>query len=320
MNWDKYKRYMIGAALAALFIILYLAKSVSAVNHAVRAFDDAYFASLEQKEGDTINLCSIPGYIEMIREKAFLSSQVRMADSDSIGLLINIRDSVLQLLIKGVPIRSVRIDEYDVSPFFERANQEAVYSMLSSPLTITGMQATFRKDPVQVKIAPRDTSEAKIDAKPDTTDFEAVFFTLDTDRDIRFYFEQQEDTVGADRRARFFFDLKDRARNTSATMRTFVRLKNPPYTPYVKIWIPKAEAKIIYRAIPREGMIVLTHANRGPGRAGEVAQPNKRLGELLFTKNAVQIAELIKYLKENDDVERLHNEFYQRTEDPLKMK
>ena len=54
--------------------------------------------------------------------------------------------------------------------------------------------------------------------------------------------------------------------------------------------------------------------------AGEVAQPNKRLGELLVTKNAVQIAELIKYLKENDDVERLHNEFYLRIEDPLKMK
>ena len=257
MNWDKHKLYIIGAALVALFVIFYLAKSVSAVNQSVRAFDDAYFSSLEQKEGDTINLCAIPGYIEMIREKAFLSSQVRMADSDSIGLLINIRDSVLQLLVKGVPVRSIRIDEYDVSPFFERANQEAVYSMLSTPLAITGMQATFMKDPVQVKIAPKDTSEVKIDAKPDTTDFEAVFFTLDTDRDIRFYFEQQEDTVGADRRAKFFFDLKDRSRNARATMREVVRFRTPSYVPYIKIWIPKAEAKIVYRAIPREGLIVL---------------------------------------------------------------
>ena len=258
MNWEKHKWYIITAAVVTVFIIFYLARSVSAVNHSVRAFDDAYFATLEQKEGDTINLCAIPGYIEMIREKAFLSSQVRMADHDSIGLLINIRDSVLQLLIKGVPVRSVRIDEYDVSPFFQRANQEAVYSMLSSPMAITRMQATFMKDPVQIKIAPRDTSEAKIDAKPDTTDFEAVFFTLDTDRNIRFYFEQQEDTVGADRRAKFFFDLRDRSRNAKATMREVVRFRTPPYVPYIKIWIPKAEAKIIYRAIPREGQIVLT--------------------------------------------------------------
>ena len=249
---------IIAGSLIVFFILYYLAMSVSAVNRTVNEFDNAYFASQEQKEGDTINLCAIPGYIDMIRDKAFLGSQVKLAESDSIGLLINVRDSVIQLLIKGLPVRTVAIDAYDISPFFQRANQEAIYSMLSTPLTITGMQATFMKDPVSVKIAPKDTSQAVVSAKPDTTDFEAVFFTLETDRNIRFFFEQQEDTVGADRRARFFFDLKDRTRSAAATMKSVVKLQTPPYVPYIKIWIPKAEAKIIYRAIPREGMIVLT--------------------------------------------------------------
>jgi len=258
MNRERKIWLTIATAVLALFIIYYLVMLVSAVNRTVNEFDHAYFASLEQKEGDTINLCAIPGYIDMIRDRAFLSSQVKLAESDSVGLLINVRDSIIQLLIKGLPVRTVMIDEYDVSPFFHRANQEAIYSMLSAPLTITGMQATFMKDPVSVKIAPKDTSEVVDSEKPDTTDFEAVFFTLDTDRNIRFFFEQQEDTIGADRRARFFFDLKDRTRNASATMRAVVRLQTPPYVPYIKIWIPKAEAKIIYRAIPREGLIVLT--------------------------------------------------------------
>ncbi|MEZ5019073.1 MAG: hypothetical protein R2756_02940 [Bacteroidales bacterium] len=258
MNRERKIWIITGAAALGLFLIYYLVMAVSAVTKTVSDFDNAYFASLEQKEDDTINLCAIPGYIDMIRQKAFLSSQVRMAESDSIGLLINVRDSIIQLLIKGLPVRTVAINEYDVSPFFHRANQEAIYSMLSTPLTITGMQATFMKDPVSVKIAPKDTSEVVIGDKPDTTDFEAVFFTLETDRNIRFFFEQQEDTIGADRRARFFFDLKDRTRNASATMKAVVRLQTPPYVPYIKIWIPKAEAKIIYRAIPREGMIVLT--------------------------------------------------------------
>ncbi|MGB4556696.1 MAG: hypothetical protein WBI33_10120, partial [Bacteroidales bacterium] len=255
---ERKKWLIIAASLLAVFIIYYLVMSVLAVSRAVNEFDDAYFASLEQKEGDTIDLCAIPGYIDMIRTRAFLSSQVKLAESDSVGLLINVRDSVIQLLIKGLPVRTVKIDEYDVSPFFHSANQEAIYKMLSTPLTVTGMQATFMKDPVSVKIAPRDTSQVVESEKPDTTDFEAVFFTLDTDRNIRFYFEQQEDTIGADRRARFFFDLKDRMRNASLTMRAVARMKIPPYVPYIKIWLPKAEAKIIYRAIPREGMIVLT--------------------------------------------------------------
>lgn len=258
MNRERKIWLIIAGSLIMLFIVYYLVMAVSAVNRTVNEFDTAYFASLEQKEGDTINLCAIPGYIDMIRDKAFLGSQVKLAESDSIGLLINVRDSVIQLLIKGLPVRTIDIDEYDISPFFERANQEAIYSMLSTPLTITGMQATFMKDPVSVKIAPKDTSQTVESVKPDTTDFEAVFFTLETDRNIRFFFEQQEDTVGADRRARFFFDLKDRTRSVSATMKSVVRLKTPPYVPYIKIWIPKAEAKIIYRAIPREGLIVLT--------------------------------------------------------------
>jgi len=120
------------------------------------------------------------------------------------------------------------------------------------------MQATFMKDPVSVKIAPKDTSEAVVDTRPDTTDFEAVFFTLNTDQNIRLFFEQQEDTIGADRRARFFFDLKDKARNATATMKAVAKFNVPPYVPYIKIWIPKAEAKIVYRALPREGLIVLT--------------------------------------------------------------
>lgn len=258
MNWTKNKWYYIAGAILVILIGWYLVRSVSAVNSTVRSFDNAYFASLDQKESDTINQCSIPGYIDLIRRKAFLSSQVRMAESDSIGLLINMRDSIIQLLIKGLPIRAVKISEYDISPFFERVNQEAVYSMLSAPLMITGMQATFRKDPLHIKIAPKDTTEATVDARPDTTDYEPVFFTLDTDHNIRFFFEQQEDTVRADRRARFFFDLRDRARNAMATMKAVARFDTPPYTPYIKIWIPKAEAKIVYRAIPREGQIVLT--------------------------------------------------------------
>jgi len=258
MNREGKIWLIIAGSLIALFILYYLVMAISAVNRTVNEFDNAYFASLEQKEGDTINLCAIPGYIDMIRDKAFLGSQVKLAESDSIGLLINVRDSVIQLLIKGLPVRTVPIDEYDISPFFQRANQEAIYSMLSMPLTITGMQATFMKDPVSVKIAPKDTSQTVESVKPDTTDFEAVFFTLETDRNIRFFFEQQEDTVSADRRARFFFDLKDRTRSATTTLKSVIRLKTPPYVPYIKIWIPKAEAKIIYRAIPREGLIVLT--------------------------------------------------------------
>lgn len=52
--------------------------------------------------------------------------------------------------------------------------------------------------------------------------------------------------------------------------------------------------------------------------AGDLAQPNKRLGELLIEKDAAQLAGLIRYLKDNNEIERLQNEFYERASDPLK--
>lgn len=257
MDREKHKKYIITGAAIVILSIFYMAWAVSSVKHSVKAFNDDFLAIEEQAPGDTINMCTVPGYLDMISEKSFLSSQVNMASTDSIGLLINLPDSVIQLLVKGVPVRSVRIDRYDVSPFFRRVNQEALFNMLSSPLTTTGMHSTFKKDPVNVKIAPKDTSEVKASAKPDTTDFEAVFFSLDTDRHIRFFFEQKEDTIFIDRLARFFFDLKDRTGNLYSNIKALARFDAPVYVPYIKIWLPKAEAKIVYRAMPREGLIVL---------------------------------------------------------------
>ncbi|HCM60918.1 MAG TPA: hypothetical protein DIS74_11250 [Bacteroidales bacterium] len=52
--------------------------------------------------------------------------------------------------------------------------------------------------------------------------------------------------------------------------------------------------------------------------AGDVLQANRELGELLVTKDANQLAEPIRYLKNNNTIEELHNEFYNRAENPLK--
>jgi creatinine amidohydrolase len=44
--------------------------------------------------------------------------------------------------------------------------------------------------------------------------------------------------------------------------------------------------------------------------------PNKRLGELLISSDASQLAELIKYLKQDNTVEKLQEEFYRRSDNP----
>jgi hypothetical protein len=258
--FSKYKWYFIIGLILVAAVIYYLNRSVAAVNHTVRNFNEAYFASLPQKEADTINRSAIPGYISKLRKKAYLKAQVTMAASDSAGLIINMRDSSIMLQIKGVNVRKIKIRESIVSSFFHRANPEAVYNMLSNPLIVTGMNASVSKDPLQVHVAPKDTIEALQNAiiQPDTTYFEAVYFTLETNQNIKFFIAQSEDTIASDRRAHFYFDLNDRLDHAKSDLKAITSFKMPEYTPFIKIWIPKSEAKIIFYAIPREGMITLT--------------------------------------------------------------
>ena len=51
--------------------------------------------------------------------------------------------------------------------------------------------------------------------------------------------------------------------------------------------------------------------------ASDVAEPNKRLGELLIASDAGQLAELIKYLKSDNTIEQLQEEFFKRAQNPI---
>lgn len=52
--------------------------------------------------------------------------------------------------------------------------------------------------------------------------------------------------------------------------------------------------------------------------AGDIVRIDPKLGDLLIEKDAVQLAALIKYLKNNNTVEQLQEEFFKRSADPIK--
>jgi creatinine amidohydrolase len=51
--------------------------------------------------------------------------------------------------------------------------------------------------------------------------------------------------------------------------------------------------------------------------ASDINQPNKRLGELLIKSESKQLAELTKYLKQNNTIEQLQNEFFKKSQNPV---
>lgn len=208
------------------------------------------------KAGDE-KIYSDSAYVKLLKDRAFLQARIIMAETDSIYLTIDLADSSMNLEISGVVVHEARISSFKASRILMKGNENIIASMLSTPFTISSDYATIRKEPVMIKMAPRDTSEYKPDIMPDTSITEPVNYILEMTNGARIYVYQEEDETGADRVALFKFDLTDRLRQTWKAMKRIAVFKVPEYNPYVRIKLPRSDAKIIYRAIPKNGQISL---------------------------------------------------------------
>jgi hypothetical protein len=196
-------------------------------------------------------------HVKLLKEKVFLLSRISMAETDSIYMTLNIADSTANLEISGVMVHSARINDFKISRILRTGNDYVIPVMLASTMTIISDFATIKKEPLMIKMAPKDTSEFKPDIIPDTSDFEPVNYILEMDNGIRIFVYQNTDTITTDKNNLFFFDLNERLKNTWSSLKSVATLKVPEYHPYIKIRLPKADAKILYRAIPRHGQIAV---------------------------------------------------------------
>ena len=68
----------------------------------------------------------------------------------------------------------------------------------------------------------------------------------------------QDDAVKAkDRISLLRFDLNDRIKDTWNALKRVAVAKVPEYHPFIKIRLPRTDAKIIYRALPKNGQIAV---------------------------------------------------------------
>jgi hypothetical protein len=248
---------MIFASLLVVFLIYYAIMQMSAPARKLAEFKEKY--EVQRTEGNTSDdrLYSDSAYLSLLKEKAFLLSRISMAETDSIYMTLNIPDSTANLEISGVNVHSAKIKEIKVSKILSSGNSYIISSVLSSPLNIVRDFATIKKEPLMIKMAPKDTSEFKPDIIPDTTDFEPVNYILEMDNGIRIFVYQDRDTITMERNRLFYFDLNDRLKSTWSSLKSVTLFKVPEYHPFIKIKLPKADAKILYRAIPRHGQIAV---------------------------------------------------------------
>jgi len=250
-------RLIITGIFLLVFLVYYSIMSAMGPTRKVNEIRSSFGMQEDSEDRKDERFYSDSAFISLLKEKAFLQARISMAQTDSVYVTLNMADSIANLEISGVTVHSAKMMDIKTSRILKSGNEYEMFAMLATPMTIVRDFSTIRKEPLLIKMAPKDTSEFKPDVIPDTSDYEPVNYILEMDNGIRIYVYQQTNKIGRDKNRLFFFDLSDRLKNTWNSMKSIALFKVPEYHPFIRIRLPKADAKIFYRAVPRHGQIAV---------------------------------------------------------------
>lgn len=251
---------MILTGILIAFTVLYLfavfAAPVKKAEQLNKAFNDTISPDkLDKAYPDPDN----PDLFNLYKEKIFLESRLEMAKTLSIGLVINLEDSLLSIEVAGVNLHQTYISRYKVSKTFRTIHNKAHIGLFSRPLTTNYNWDTFDKEPIVVKKAPKDTIEAARQASvPDSVRTGPAYVTMLLDHDIQLCLYQEKASVWAMVR-RFIFTSGRRFSQAWEIIRGALTLKIPDYKPAIKVYIPKDDLVTIYRALAADARVVIKY-------------------------------------------------------------
>ena len=254
---DRTSKILAWIVIIILFLVYYTLMTMYAPLKKMEALKSEYANRHDDNNPVDERIFTDSAYLDLIHEKSFLQSRVAMAATDSVYLSIDLSDSTINLEISGVTVHKAQISRIRASNILRGGNNYIVLSMLSEPLIIKKNFSSIEKEPLMIKMAPRDTSEYVPDIIPDTADYETVNFIMEMENGIRLHVYQEDKLKLGDGLCRSLFDIYHRFRYTAKTFLRIITFRLPDYQPYIKIRIPRSDAKIIYRALPEKGQIAV---------------------------------------------------------------
>jgi hypothetical protein len=186
-------------------------------------------------------------------EETYANLLLELAKKDSIMLSINLRDSLVNLLIKGVPVRKCRITSFAMSQAIPHvARRDSLHTWLYPPFQLLSETATIPRAPIRIMDAPKDTIEAEAMAGQEIPiENNDVHFTLQFNRNLTVRIEQEQPPSSTGEfKKKFAFDMERIFAEARATIKNLKRKKLPEHKLWIELAVSREDAKAIYRAIP----------------------------------------------------------------------
>lgn len=243
--------------LLLLLSVILLFVAVQYITLSVLSVRKVFIAASTNKNTDQTDLNTKDStWLELYRQKNWLESRLKMSQSDSIYLSINLRDSALQLELKGVVLKSSPIVQIKYDRFFDALPASAYHHYFGQETVGNQSLATIDKIPLTIKQAPRDSAEfAAQNTITDTIKNEEINWMLTLDNGILLKIKGIDDDDQKLPSSSFWRQqkLKQIVRDLSNT----ILFKLPNYQPSIELLVGEEDAKAIYRAIPVQPMVCI---------------------------------------------------------------
>ena len=197
---------------------------------------------------------------ELAKTKSRKEAELILAQKDTFGLVVDIKDSTIWLMLKGVQIHGAKIKGFEQDRFFKALNPLVFTCLFSKPLRTKQEFSSIVKEPIIIKKAPKDTIEAINNAfMPDTLIQNPAYFRLDLENRFRLILVQKDFLTLDEKKVEKQFKQDILKRKIADNARCFMPWKKAVYTPTLVLYLNANEIRSIYRSIPENALVILTY-------------------------------------------------------------
>lgn len=194
---------------------------------------------------------AIKQLFELRQQEVLLQSRLALAKEDSMYLVLDLIDHKAILEMKGIPLHECTILKSDVSNSIRMYHTERLLNWMSEPFQVKQVDATIPKISFVEKIAPKDSTEAnKAAAEPAPVKLGDVYIVMDFERNLRLVIEQSEKPDKEGQKLINQLRRKYQGVEIRRSLQSLYKFNREPAMPQISIVLPKADATILYKALP----------------------------------------------------------------------
>lgn len=229
-----------------VFLLLFIIRFATYLNHAGKAADSILTAAGEVPVGIQNNA----EIVELKKNILWFEQQIALSESDSFSLGIDLRDSVLQMQLKGTVLFHAKIVKQYPDDFMQQIGQSSYFYLFGKPATIVAEMATIPKKPIKKVTLTKTVSEQSKTVADSIPDFPLHWqFYLNNNMPVVISGVRiQQDstyTIGIRRELFNYQVLKMQHFSSSKT-----------YFPALFLWLDDRDARAIFRALPANARVI----------------------------------------------------------------